>query len=593
MAGGTVVDFNRLPRPTRERIMDSLGPKPRLAPLFADPGTPEMPLLWWMVSGLCCLSILLGTALSDFGQLGPATDAVQHAGVLPLYFGSIFFLTAVGLGAAVYLEQRTALPFPPGRYLFPHEFIDARSRHLRILPLSELEDFKAVHEETSGVYSHTTFTFFFENGEREQFVIRGTDAAEQRLRDLESRRAAFWNAPEGKEPDAPPPDSLFFDSATTGHEGGPLVGELPRVLERRWLSALVVGMVLGTSIWLVRNLLSDHTAFTSAKRMGLDSTFRDYLRTGRLHVDEAKVLGEKAGFSECEHANTERCWRDFLVNWSESPRLQEVRAERMPRAALDDASSSISALRQFREKYPHSVVDAEAGERLHQLFARSFTDFQKQASTKTPGLVPFVGKLLAHLEATGNPKVLVRFRRKASSSLLEADKHLEKAGKKEGGSFASVSPSFTDTKLLPLENHIVEGMGVAFKQIFPTDLLVLEKGPALSAGQDPSGGSVPTLGVLYTVRWSGATYSSLTGQRRFVGIVFEFDVDMRLSNEKPLHFSFTVEPPALFTTESNNPTIEDVYNTMALRAFDELDDKLRSAFFRPDSKAFMAGTGVP
>ena len=604
MPHGTVVDFNRLPRTTRERLIDSLGPKARLAPLLADPVSRWKPLFWWTVLGLYCLFHFAATALIHFGQLGPLIDPVQDPWHILRYAGSAFFLTAAVLAVAFHVLQRKVLPFPPGRYLFPLDFIDARSGTLRIASLSELDDFKAVHEHTNGAYTHTTFTFDFGGGDREQFIVRNKDEAEKRMRELQRARAAFGKALEDKDANAVHHYDLFYDVRVRGGfeslqgrdpslpPGGVLAGELPRLLEKRWLAALAVGVVLGSSTWLVRNLLSDYVAFNHAKTVGLESTFRDYLRTAWLHGDEAKELGAKAGFSECEQTNTERCWKDYLVNWSESPRLQEARVERLPRAALKEAAPTLSALRQFRAKYPQSVVDAEAQERMHQLFVQALADFQSQASTKNPGLGPFVGKLLAHLESTGNPKVLVRFQREASTSLLEADMLMQKAGKKLRKPMAEVSPYFTDERILPLENNITEAMGAAFKQIFPTDLLVLEKGPALSE-QDTHSGSVPVLGIRYTVGSSGKVFTVSEDSRMFVGIEFEFDVEMSLPNEKPLRFSLSVGPPKRFSFHSNGSLVEAAYQNMALRAFDELDDKLRHTFFRPDSKAFMAGTGVP
>ncbi|HZH79233.1 MAG TPA: hypothetical protein VEY88_24615 [Archangium sp.] len=124
--------------------------------------------------GLGCLCTFLGVALSDFGQLGPTTDAVQSAWLLPLYFGSVFLLTAAGLTTAFRRQQHAALPFPPGRYFLPFGFIGAHSRHLRIVPLDEIDDFKAVHEHVNDAYSHTVFTFFLEDGECETWQPEGT-----------------------------------------------------------------------------------------------------------------------------------------------------------------------------------------------------------------------------------------------------------------------------------------------------------------------------------------------------------------------------------------------------------------------------------
>lgn len=616
MSSGVVVDFNRLPRTTRERIVDSLGSEPRLAPLFADRDSKVKPVFWWSVLALYFLSSYVGMVLRDFGHVGPNIQSVHGPALIPFYLFPAFFVIAGVLGVAFHLKRRAALPFAAGRYLFPLDFVDARSKDLRIISLSELEDIKAVHHHTNGAYTHTRFTLFFGGRDREEFTVRGQDEAEEQLRNLQQARATFGKALQQQDANTIQRLDLFFDVRTRGgfealkdnasspwQEQGLVARELPRVLQKRLLTTIALGLVLAPSTWLVRNLLSDHLAFNMAKTQGIESGFRDYLRTGWLHVDEAKELGWAAGFADCEKKDTEACWRDYGRNWQDAPRLQEVRVERMPRAALKEAANTVSALRRFRKNYPASVVDAEAKARIHQLFADSFTLFQEQASTKNPQLVPFVGKLLAHLEATENPQVLVRFRREASSSLQTADKLVGRAGLKEGRLTAEVSPHFTDERITPLEDTIAKAMGTAFKEIFPTDLLALKKAPALSAEQDASSESLPVLGIHYKVGWSGATYSSSKDSRLFVGIAFDFDVAMSLPNEKPLNFSLNVKPPDHFNVEysryvnrggidldpSGGPTSETVYRIMALRAFDELDDKLRNTFFRPTSKAFLAG----
>jgi hypothetical protein len=246
-------------------------------------------------------------------------------------------------------------------------------------------------------------------------------------------------------------------------------------------------------------------------------------------------------------------------------------------------------------------VDADAQAKIHELFTQALADFQQEASTKNPALVPFVSKLLAHLEATENPMVLVRFRREVSGSLAKADKLLAKMGAEDGRPMAQVSPFFADARTLPLENTIATELGVAFKQIFPTDLLALEKGATFAKEEGSPRESVPALDIVYTVGWSGASYGSEKDRRLFVGIEFGFDVNMRVPDEKPLHFTLSVTPPQRFSVEytgrrsslgvidpDSGPTDESVYRIMALRAFDELDVKLRQTFFRPDSKAFKA-----
>jgi hypothetical protein len=598
-----VVDFHQLPRATRERLVDGTGPNPQLPPIFAVfSGNPADAMVGWLLAGLVALTCLLGLVTLGFGQPLYPDGFIQGVGKLYLYVILFFWLAAAGLGYAFERQRRKSLPFRSGRYLFPLDFISARSRQLVIRPLSDLIDLKAVHHHDEGRYTHTSFTFIFGEGENEVFTVRSQREAEERMRELQRIRSEFGRALERQDVDAVRRYDLFFDVRANGGfealRGGLPAERLPWLIEKRWVAAFVVAVVLGSGTWFIRNLLSDHFTFASAKAQGKELLFRQYLKTGKLHVDEAKVLGAQHAFTECEQRETAQCWLDFLRNWKESPRLQEVREQRLPPAALIQASSSVSALRQFRKHYPKAGLDADAQERIHQLFAKALTDFKQEASTNNPELVPFVGKLLAHLEATENPTVLMRFRRQESKSLEMADTLLVKAGGSTGRQVAMASSYFTDAHTQPLEDPIAKELGAAFKQIFPSDLLKLEKGAPLLQ-EKGAGQSVPALDIVYTVGWSGESYGSEKDGRLFVGIEFKFDVSMSVPGEKPLNFSFTVKPPDRFSVEytqdsrlkdlpevDGGPSYEAVYRIMALRAFDELQDKLSQVFFRPGSKAY-------
>jgi hypothetical protein len=610
-----VLDFNQLPLATRERLIDGMNPMPLQAPIFSATTSTAGPVAGAGLLGLGALFFLYNLITRGFGEPELFPYAVQNGWDLLAYVIACFFLAAAALVIAFHVRQRKALPFTPGRYLFPLDYIDARSKQLVIRSLSDLIDLNAVHHHSNGLYTHTSFTFLFQGGDSEEFTIRNQRDAETQMRQLQRIRAEFGKALEQQDLETIKRHDLFFDVRVRGGfealqknpspstEGGVFAGGMPRLLELRWVAALVLAVGLGGVTWLTRNLLSDHYTFAAAKERKEERPFRYYLETGWLHVAEAKELGAQYGFANCESQGTEGCWKTFLEHWSESPRLQEVREQRLPRAALKEASSkgTVSALRQFRKNYPQSVVDADAKELIHQLFAKALADFEQEASTKNRALIPFVSKLLAHLEATENPTVLMRFRREVSGSLAKADKLLAKAGAEEGRTMAEVSPHFADARTLPLENTITEKLGVAFELIFPSDLLTLEKGAALSKEQGSTPETVPSLDIVYTVGWSGESYSSRRdGDRRlFVGIEFDFAASMRVPGEKPLQFSLTVKPPDQFAVDyqrygglsglvgpDGGPTEEAVYRIMALRAFDELHDKTRQVFFRPDSKVF-------
>lgn len=131
----------------------------------APPGTPAWP---WAVLGLLCLFVLFLTVTRGFGR--PGDGMVQPAALVLLYSGASFL--AVVSGLVFHRRWREALPFQPGRYLFPFDFVDARSRRLRILPLSGLSDVSVVHHRNiEGGYSHSVLVLNFQHGAVESFTF--------------------------------------------------------------------------------------------------------------------------------------------------------------------------------------------------------------------------------------------------------------------------------------------------------------------------------------------------------------------------------------------------------------------------------------
>jgi hypothetical protein len=123
-------------------------------------------------------------------------------------------------------------------------------------------------------------------------------------------------------------------------------------------------MVLGPSLWLVRNLLSDDAAFALAKGDNSGKALSSYAFKGWRHVDEARELSWQRGFQACEKQDTEECWKDIVGFWPGSPKSIEARKERMPRAALKATLHTVAELSAFLTRYPDSVVETEVREEL-------------------------------------------------------------------------------------------------------------------------------------------------------------------------------------------------------------------------------------
>jgi len=368
------------------------------------------------------------------------------------------------------------------------------------------------------------------------------------------------------------------------------------------LIALGVAALGSPLVYGARNLTSDEIAFNEAETT---YAYSAYLRGGWRHLDEVKTeylpraqlkdAAEKIDPEERLHAVEE------IAKEQLSPKVR-VKADEALKAALHavfekaSAENTVSALREFQQKHPQAADVPVAQQRIHALFQKTLADFKPRASKPTS--IPFVEALLTYMEQHASPPLEVRFRRHNSPSLLLADKVLGQAPSDEPGELASASSHFDAAHAAPREGALISAMQRGFSAVFPADVLPLVKGEDL----DPNDASVsasakPTIFVDYTAGWSRSTYSNKSG-RRFVGIVFDFDVVMTVpENSNRLNLHFKVQPPDEFSVHyetfsdpsmgaaleaSGGPSDSQVYEVMSLRAFDQLSSKIQEELYRPD-----------
>ena len=105
---------------------------------------------------------------------------VQGSGVVPSAYaiGLTSILVSV-LAIVRRLRLQRTLPWKPGRYLFPMDYIDATSTGCGSCPMNTLVDSHGVHHHTNGGYTGTHLHFKFEGGVRETFVVRNKAIAER------------------------------------------------------------------------------------------------------------------------------------------------------------------------------------------------------------------------------------------------------------------------------------------------------------------------------------------------------------------------------------------------------------------------------
>lgn len=623
MAETRIIDFNKLPKTARERLIGCIAgqfsPRPILADRFSASGT-----VGWVLLIIVCGIALLMLAANGFAS-AYSSNAVQGPISLLIYIAAIF----LGIYSIIAIIRRSSLkaslPFIPGRYLFPMDLVDAREKTLRIIPLASLVDLQAVHHHTNGVYSYTQFTLTFEGGKSEAFTLNNKGLAEAALNQLRSDRAALGQAVQDRNIDVIAALDPFFDVRINdawdkpfpdkSFEQGPMAKSMPAWLQKAAIVALAPAILLGPIVWYVRNLLSDNAMFEEAKARNTEDAFESYLWHGKRHADE--VRNEwiwKAALADAQKTGTSLALREFLKKYPDSPVSNDVRTDKLPRLALEEAKKqgTVSALRDFVKEFPGSVVDADAKAAIHKLFADTLAAFRTQASTKDPKMLPFIERLVNYMEAQGSPPVNVSFRIIKSPSLALADKLLQSkepdpgalAGITGTGSVAAASSHFSEERSGTREGAIVKVLQQSFATIFPADVLPLKEGERRSeASNKNTPVTTPTIEIDYEVGWSGATYTSEKSGREFVGIKIDFQTAMRLPGEpdkETLRFKLKVEPPEHFTVNyqalgnfldtsylnKTGPSDSTVYEVMAARAFDQLSTQLKSVFFKEDSDAF-------
>jgi len=554
-----VVEFNKLPEKVRERFVESASGREWPMPILADRLALGTAAAGWGFALLCAVG---GLGALLFWGFGKVWDGLQSAGFIALYALCLFL--AVYSLLAILKRKRlvSSLPYPPGRYLLPMDFVDARTHALRVVPMAMLADFSGVHHHTNGAYTHTDLTFRFEDGSHETFTVRGKDQAELVLADLRQRQGevsqaiqernveqlfmldVFLEARLADTWEAEPP--RFFEQ-TAGPQAKPVTG----VLAHAALVALAAGVVLAAPIWYARNLASDAAMFAQLSSDAPEEMVQVYIDQG-------------------------------------GRRAEEARNELLPRAALRDAKSkgSVTALRGVVTKYADHAVAGEARGEIKALFQKTVADFKAQAAGE-PGMLAFMDKLFAQLEKTDSPTVQVRFGKPSATDLQKADDFLNNEIK---GGVVPISGHFDDASSAPRESAIVQSLQEAFSTIFPADILKLEQGPRLD--RDAGALQQPVIDIHYDVQPSGDTYTSEQTGKNFVGIKVKFAVSMRLPKDTDdLSFVLEVEPPERFTVgpspldrygidSYSGPDAGRVYHAMATNAFAQLDSKLRKVFFK-------------
>jgi len=569
------IPFNALDPRTRQRVIDAIVGKTSPRPILAQKASAGGAVVGWAL--LACLGIAgaLGLAIVEFGSPG---DHPQHWGFIAGYAVAFFLVVWSLLRATRTAALSRALPFERGRYVFPTDLVIADSETLTVVPMGRLRKLDGVHRHVNGVYQATDLTFVFEGWGKEFFSVRGKELAEQIMDELHFSQQRISEAVQHQDLEMLAAMDLFFDARVAplwndpaaakqaaAHADGPVLARPIHPLMQRAALLGAAAMVFAAPTWFVRNLASDEAAFARARDLNTTWALNAYLRAGGRHA-------------------------------------REVEDQHLPEAAFAEAQreGTVSALRDFVREHPGSARVDEARAAIHERFAQVRRDFLAQAATGDPRMPTFMGRLLDWLEAHDSPPVRVRFFAPSAESLAIIDQNNDLLGEVQGvtGGIAPVAPHFTPERSERRENGITTTLQRGFAPIFPEDVMQLSHAGRIGPAQQAEAIAEPTFDVSYTIRPSGAVYTSDSSSRGFVGVHVDFHIQMRIPDSgETWGIDTSVEPPEHFTVTSydrlgfdpnGDSAYQDglVYSVMGNRAFDGLGNQLSLAFFRPDSNAF-------
>jgi hypothetical protein len=193
----------------------------------------------------------------------------------------LIFVTVFALLSAARAQRLSAQrPFPRGRYLFPLDFIDARKRLLRIIPLAELAGCTIYgHENTAS----TDLRLKFESGRTETFTCYNQEEAEKVVDELQGRKKHLEQAAQEGDQEWRTSLDLFVEPRHGANwqvdlleAEGPIIADSPRRFWRHLGTALAFS-ALALLLLFLRNALSDELGFRSARESGSSSAYQRYL----------------------------------------------------------------------------------------------------------------------------------------------------------------------------------------------------------------------------------------------------------------------------------------------------------------------------
>jgi hypothetical protein len=575
-------NFYEFTRPVQERFIGSVNGTGMPTPILERRGGPPLPYYWLALSavGLLVVIVLFPMGLGSL-QSGLA---IQSFGLLLVYVAGLFALVFGVMKTLAAWREVKALPFRPGVYVFPIGLVDARAYVLEIHPLSEI---KNVEQRASDLVlsleGGASYTFSFPSSEDVGLGAANLDAARVHLEQASSTR-------ESLRPGAFAGIDPFHGAASPFVPNKALVREVPIWAKLPWAFALGAGVVVGLSIWLLRNHIGDRRLYTSALEKNDIAAYQAYLARGRRFRDEVeRIRLPRAELRVAEKAGSVDAIEEYIHSHPSSAIPDEVQAARRT-ALLQELERSkeigtVTALRDFDFRHPHHGLDAEVKKAIHQVYVLAFEKYRAEYAPKDPEAAKFMGELITVVEQKG-PTALIRFHHKPSRTLEKADSVVAKS-KYFNGTQSFPSRYFDAAHLQSRENDTAAVIVQRFSEAFPKDILSMQVGEevAEAEGALPAVTS-PTLFIEHGVEWAGGVSTSTNPRGVFIGAGMMFDASFRLPTDaKPRRFKMADwRAPDVSALKGEARPEEKLYEGMARTCFESFTKRLLATLFRAPPK---------
>jgi hypothetical protein len=574
------VDFYKLPRAIQDRFVGSVMSGFPPAPILAAKGGTAAKLVWLGVSAASFVGLIVAARLG-YGALESGLS-LHSVKVLPLYAGFVFGFAFGLVQAFARVVRERALPYTAGVYLFPACLIDARDDQFRVY---ETKDLSAVDVQGGAI------RVAFSGGTQFLFPLTKPETAKEIVEEVQTARDRAMRAhatEDAKELVAVDPLHNPRFSSPVGPRDA---YEMRRAPWGKFGPAVAggVALVIGPSLWGLRNSGSDKKMYARATQANTTEAYRFYMTNGdRFKEEVGDILLPRSELRDAIKVGTVDSLLAYKAKHPNSKIPREVSAA-IRKAMLEELEKAkepgtLAALNEFARKYPEHGVQPELSAAIHAVYARELESYKKKAPQKDKAAVAFIERLFAWAEKHG-PKLEVRFKRKPSSSLERADQFILKTPTFMGV-ITYPSRFFDDKHQGPREAALGKLLKSQLDAGLAAELFEVNVGPIVTDADLPEPKD-PTLFVVHQPEWSGHNYTSSRPRGSYIGMNFNFEASFVIPGDaKPYKFKAEIfRHAATHVLKEDEPMLgpglaeEKVYENMGQEAFDQFGKRLLANFF--------------